>query len=356
VGTHVRLVGDVFSMSHVKSFIFWRRRRFLTVFSVLVLLLTLAFLTHLSLGYRVMNPLEVLVSGVTQLVLGDLGIEGYRVLRALTAVIVGATLALSGYLMQLSTKNPLADPYILGVSSGALFTVSLTLSLTSYLTHPLGIGVRSLTAFLGGLIAYSMTLFIASRAGMTPTSLVLAGVAVGTFFYSASLLPQYFISRDIHKLIAWSMGSFVSPSADVLVLLVSSLLLVASYVLFVRHPLNNLQVSDDFVRQLGRDPAKLRRYSTLLASLTASLTVAWFGVIGFVGLAAPHISRRLLKTSDIAFVASASVVLGSLLLTSSDLLGKTLVSGVEIPVNVIASMIGAPVLGLAILELRKYGS
>lgn len=343
-------------MSHAESFIFWRKRRFLIVFTTLVFLLCLAFLTHLGLGYRVMNPLEVLVSGFTQIVMGDLSIEGYRVLRALTAVVVGSALAFSGYLMQLSTKNPLADPYILGVSSGALFTVSLTLSLTGYVAHPLSIGVRTLTAFFGGLTAYLMTLFIASRAGMTPTSLVLAGVAVGTFFYSASLLPQYFISRDIHKLIAWSMGSFVSPSADVLVLMISLLSVGACYVLFLRHPLNNIQVSDDFVRQLGRDPIKLRRYSTLLASLITSLTVAWFGVIGFVGLAAPHISRRVLRTSEITFVLSSSVVLGSLLLTSSDLISKTLVAGVEIPVNVIASMIGAPVLGLAIIELRRHGS
>lgn len=343
-------------MSSVESFVSWRRRRFLLVLVVSVSLLLSAFFTHLSLGYRVMNPLSVLFSGVTQFVEGSLGVEGYRVLRVLTAVVVGAALAFSGYLMQLSTKNPLADPYILGVSSGALFAVSLTLSLAGFVTHPLMVGVRFLTAFLGGLVAYLATLFVASRAGMTPTSLVLAGVAVGTFFYSASLLPQYFISRDIHKLIAWSMGSFVSPSATVLVLMVLMLSLTTCYVFFVRHPLNNLQVSDDFVRQLGRDPVKLRRYSTLLASLTTSLTVAWFGVIGFVGLAAPHISRRVLKSSDLVFVLPTSVVLGSLLLTVSDLLSKVLITGVEVPVNVIASMIGAPVLALALVELRRYGS
>lgn len=343
-------------MCGVESFIFWRKKRFLTALAASASLLIITFFAHLGLGYKVMSPLEVLVSGTAQLVSGSLSIEGYRLLRALTASVVGAILAFSGYLMQLSTKNPLADPYILGVSSGALFTVSLTLSLAGYVTHPLMLGVRTLTAFLGGLTAYLITLFIASRAGMTPTSLVLSGVAVGTFFYSASLLPQYFISRDIHKLIAWSMGSFVSPSADILVLMVSTLSLAAAFVFFLRYPLNNLQVSDDFVRELGRDPASLRRYSTLIASLITSLTVAWFGVIGFVGLAAPHISRRVLKSSEVSYVLPVSVVLGSLLTTTSDLLGKVLIAGVEIPVNVIASMIGAPVLALAIVELRKHGS
>lgn len=343
-------------MCSVESFIFWRRKRFFVVLATSVSLLILVFLVHLSLGYRVMNPLDVLFSGTTQLIKSNLGVEGYRLLRALTALVVGATLAFSGYLMQLSTKNPLADPYILGVSSGALFTVSLTLSLVSYVPHPLMLGVRTLTAFLGGLIAYLATLFIASRAGMTPTSLVLAGVAVGTFFYSTSLLPQYLVSRDIHKLIAWSMGSFVSPSTEVLVLIIFMLLLATFYALFLRYPLNNLQVSDDFVKQLGKDPARLRRYSTLLASLMTSLTVAWFGVIGFVGLAAPHISRRIIKSSDLIYVLPTSLTLGSLLLITADLLGKVLITGVEIPVNVIASMIGAPVLALAIVELRKYGS
>ncbi|MEO3993196.1 MAG: iron ABC transporter permease [Desulfurococcaceae archaeon TW002] len=343
-------------MSNVELFVSWRRKRFLTILVISISLLFLVFFTHLSLGYRTMNPLNVLFFGVMQLAAGNLGIEGYRILRVLTAVVVGTALAFSGYLMQLSTKNPLADPYILGVSSGALFAVSLTLSLAGYVTHPLMIGVRTLTAFSGGLTAYLITLFVASRAGMTPTSLVLAGVAVGTFFYSASLLPQYFISRDIHKLIAWSMGSFVSPSESVLVLMVFMLFLTACYVFRVRYPLNNLQISDDFVRQLGKDPVRLRRYSTLLASLITSITVAWFGVIGFVGLAAPHISRRILKSSDVNFVLPVSVILGSLLLTTSDLLSKVLITGVEIPVNVIASMIGAPVLALAIVELRKYGS
>jgi len=343
-------------VNSLETFVLWRKRRFTAVLTLSVFMLVLFFFTHLSLGYSVMNPVNVLFSGVTQLITGNLSIEGYRVLRALTAVTVGATLALSGYLMQLSTKNPLADPYILGISSGALFAVSLTLSISGYLLHPLMIGVRTITAFLGGLIAYLATLFIASKAGMSPTSLVLAGVAVGTFFYSASLLPQYFISRDIHKLIAWSMGSFVSPSTDALILMTSALLLTMSYVFYVRHPLNNLQVSDDFVKQLGWDPARLRRYSTLLASLVTSFTVAWFGVIGFVGLAAPHITRRILKSSELAFALPTSVILGSTLLTASDLLSKILVPGVEIPVNVIASMIGAPVLALAIVELKKYGS
>ncbi|MGC8975003.1 MAG: FecCD family ABC transporter permease [Thermoprotei archaeon] len=343
-------------MCGVESFIFWRKKRFLTALVTSASLLVLTFLTHLSLGYKVISPLDVLISGTTQLVSGNLSVEGYRLLRALTAVAVGAILAFSGYLMQLSTKNPLADPYILGVSSGALFTVSLTLSLAGYVAHPLVLGVRTLTAFLGGFTAYLITLFIASRAGMTPTSLVLAGVAVGTFFYSASLLPQYFISRDIHKLIAWSMGSFVSPSTDILILMVSALSLSTAFVFFLRHSLNNLQVSDDFVRQLGRDPVSLRRCSTLVASLITSLTVAWFGVIGFVGLAAPHISRRVLKSSDITYVLPMSLILGSLLTTASDLISKVLIAGIEIPVNVVASMIGAPVLALAILELRKHGS
>ncbi|MEM2004518.1 MAG: iron ABC transporter permease [Zestosphaera sp.] len=343
-------------MNTVELFVMGRRRRFFYALTSVLLALLSAFLTHLSLGYRVQNPLEVLACGLTQLVTHDLGIEGYRLLRALTAVVAGASLALSGHLMQVATKNPLADPYILGVSSGALFAVVISFMLTQHAAHPLMMAFRTLAAFSGGMLAYTMTTFIASKAGMTPTSVLLAGVAVGTFFYSASLLPQYLVFQDIHKLIAWSMGSLVSPSAEVLVYLIAALTAVLVYTYFTRSSLDNLQISDDFVRQSGRDPASLRRALTLLASLLTSVTVAWFGVIGFIGLAAPHITRRFLRTSEVAYAIPVSLTLGALTLVTSDLIGKTLAAPVEIPVNVVASMIGAPILALAIIELRRYGT
>ncbi|MEM2021260.1 MAG: iron ABC transporter permease [Zestosphaera sp.] len=350
------MVSDVGFMSSLDFFIKWRRKRFLVTLILITSALLIVFLTHLSLGYRVLNPLEVFASGVMQVISHDLGVEGYRLLRALAAVVVGATLAFSGYLMQVTTKNPLADPYILGVSSGALFVVVLSFMFAQPANHPLAIALRTLTAFSGGILAYLLTMLIASKAGTTPTSVLLAGVAVGTFFYSASLLPQYVMFQDIHKLIAWSMGSFVSPSPEVLALLIIVSATALIYIYFIRGPLNNLQISDDFVRQAGCNPMNLRRHLTLLASLLASVSVAWFGVIGFVGLAAPHISRRVLRTSGLVYVLPTSLVLGSLILITSDLIGKTLVPPIEIPVNVIASMIGAPTLALAIVELRRYGS
>lgn len=342
-------------MDSLDSFVRWRRRRFFYTITLITLALLSVFLTHLSLGYRLQNPLEVLTHGLEQLITHDLSIEGYRLLRALTAVAVGASLALSGHLMQVSTKNPLADPYILGVSSGALFAVVVSFMLTQHTAHPLAILFRTLTAFSGGVLAYGMTILIASKAGTTPSSVLLAGVAVGTFFYSASLLPQYLMFQDIHKLIAWSMGSLVSPSAEVLTYLTLALTVILSYTYYVRRPLNNLQISDDFVKQSGRDPVSLRRVLTLLASLLTSITVAWFGVIGFVGLAAPHITRRVLRTSELSYTLPTSLTLGSLILVTSDLISKTLAAPVEIPVNVVASMIGAPILALAIIELRRYG-
>ncbi len=342
-------------MSSLDLFIKRRRKRFLIAFTLITSVLLIVFLAHLSLGYRFLNPLEVFVEGVAQVISRNLGVEGYRLLRALTAVVVGATLALSGCLMQVTTKNPLADPYILGVSSGALFMVVLSFMFAQPTAHPLAIALRTLTASSGGMLAYLLTMFIASKAGTTPTSVLLAGVAVGTFFYSASLLPQYVMFQDIHKLIAWSMGSFVSPSPEALVPLIVVSAAALIYIYLVRSPLNNLQISDDFVRQTGYNPMNLRRCLTFLASLLASVSVAWFGVIGFVGLAAPHISRRVLGTSGLVYVLPTSLVLGSLILTASDLIGKTLVPPVEIPVNVIASMIGAPTLALAIVELKRYG-
>ncbi len=339
-------------MKSVENYVRERRKRFFVVTTLLVLALIASFMLHLSTGTIILNPIETFSRGLEQIITHASGIERYRLQRAFAAATVGAALALSGFLIQASARNPLGDPYLLGISSGALFAVVLTFALPP--TIIASVMIRPLAALAGGLIAYGATLYIASRAGMTPTSLVLSGVAVGTFLYSASLLPQYFIIQDIHRVFAWSQGSLIAtrliePTAILLVLAVSVV-----YVVKEGAVLNALSISDDFVKDLGRDPASLRKHLTFVAALLASLTVAWFGIIGFVGLASPHAARRLLKTGDTRLVLPASILMGSLILTLSDAAAKTLFYPMDIPVNILVSMIGAPALAAILVGMRKH--
>jgi len=307
-----------------------------------------ASLTHLALGSVVLNPLDVALKGIYFVS----GIYRFRLLRMIAALLVGSLLSISGFLIQVCTRNPLGDPYLLGISSGALFAVTLTFVFPPQ--SPLIFVLRPLVAFIGGFLAYTLTHAIAMKAGYTPTSIVLSGVAVGTTLYSLSLLPQYLILFDIHKVFAWSMGSLIG--AGPIELLTCFVILVGAYAIAHRYlpVLNALNVSDDFVRELGYDPGKLRRTMTGLAALTASISVAWFGIIGFIGLAAPHIARRLLGSGDVRYVLPTSIITGSVLLLLSDTAAKTLFLPLDMPVNIIVSANGGPTLAIVLMRMRKY--
>ncbi len=337
-------------MRSVEEYVKVRKRRFFTVtFTLLSLLITLA-LIHVSVGSSTENPFKIMSEAISEILHGYPGIASYRVMRLTASLLGGMALALSGLLIQTASRNPLGDPYLLGISSGALFGVVLTFALPLIPLYTLVL--RPIAAFIGGVLAYLLTLAIASKAGMTTTSLVLAGVAVGTTLYSASLLPQYLIIQNIHQLFAWSQGSFVDPEplgeTMIFLSLVISLLILYKFV----DVMNALNISDDFVRELGEDPAMLRKLLTLIASLIASLTVAWYGIIGFVGLASPHVSRRLIKSGDVRFVLPPALIFGSLMTVAADAVGKSIIYPVEIPVNIIVSLVGGPALATILMGLK----
>jgi len=338
-------------MSSVEIYVKHRWRRFLTVTLSLTALLIIASLINLAVGSAVADPLRVLFNGLNQIISSRIGIDGYRVERLFSAITVGIALAISGYLIQSASKNPLGDPYLLGISSGALLFVVITFLIP---VSAISLFVlRPVAAFIGGLLAYLLTLVIASKAGMTPTTLVLSGVAVGTTLYSLSLLPQYLVLRNIHRIFVWSQGSFVDPSpqgcAIVLSVLIASLILISNRLSVI----NALNISDDVVRELGRSPDHERKILTFVASLLASLTVAWYGIIGFVGLASPHIARRLLRTGDVKIILPSTVLAGAFLTVISDAMAKSLFYPIEIPVNIIISIFGGPALALILMGMRR---
>ena len=339
------------SMASVEAYLEHRWRRFLVVTLSLTALLVIASLINLAVGSAVMNPLSVFSNGLHQIFYSRISIEGYRVERLSSAIIVGVALAISGYLIQSASKNPLGDPYLLGISSGALLFVVITflipVSLFSLFV------LRPIAAFAGGLIAYLLTLMIASKAGMTPTTLVLSGVAVGTALYSLSLLPQYLVLRNIHRIFIWSQGSFIDPSPQGCMIVFSAL--IASFLLISSRlsVINALNVSDDVVKELGRSPELERKIMTFTASLLASLTVAWYGIIGFIGLASPHIARRLLRTGDARLILPSTVLVGSFLTVISDAVAKSVFYPIEIPVNIVISIFGGPALALILAGMRQ---
>jgi iron complex transport system permease protein len=314
----------------------------------LLLLFGIASTLHLSLGAIYVDPITVLLKGFSE---GT--IFSYRLDRWLAAISVGVLLSLSGLLVQTAVRNPLGDPYLLGISSGSLFAISLTFILP--LQGMSLLLIRPFSAFIGGMVAYMITHIIALRVGYTPTTLVLSGVAVGTTMYSLSLLPQYLLGREVYRVFLWSMGTLVEASKIVNLQLFAIVLFVLIIALMLLRYLNALMLGDDFVKELGRNPKNIRAVALVLAAFSASVTVAWYGIIGFVGLAAPHIARYLLRTGDMKYVLPVSMLAGPVIVLFSDTIAKYVFQPMDLPLNIIVSIIGGPALAAVLISQgRRY--
>lgn len=258
-----------------------------------------------------------------------------RLPRALSAFVTGGLLALSGVLMQVLLRNPLADPYILGISGGA--------AVAALLAMLVGVGSYGLSgsAFLGALISMFLVFSIAHGQGSwTPTRLLLTGVVTAAGWGAIiSFILSVTPDRNLHGMLFWLMGDLsYSPSpASGAVILSVGLLLSAYYA----KPLNILVRGDLIAGSLGVEVPRLRIKVYLLASLLTAAAVTIAGTIAFVGLITPHL-LRLSGIHDHRFLIPAAVLLGGIILVLADALARTLLAPQQLPVGVITALIGVP--------------
>ncbi len=322
--------------------------RFITVFTASLLALVLASLASLSIGSGglCLPPWRTECSLLV----------GIRATRLVAALATGAVLAYSGFILQNATRNPLAEPYILGLSSGALAATSMGILFSGasllYAPH-----VLSLLAFTGSLAAYAATVVLSERGGGTTSSLILAGIAVNIVFSGVAELVLFLVQLLYSQpLLILLVGSLAYVQWDDLYpLLVVAVSSVALLPLIVK-PLNTLIFGDEYTVQLGYDPKWLRRVIATMAALLTGAAVAVTGIIGFIGLLAPHIARMVLGTSDARYALPLSITLGGLLLLGADMVARTAslaLSIGELPVGVYASLMGGPFLAYLIATRMK---
>ncbi len=274
-----------------------------------------------------------------------------RVLRTLTAILSGIMLALAGSLMQYSTRNYLADPFLLGLPNGALLAILLALLIFPYVPK----STLIIVAFIGASIAYVLTSTIASIAGMSVASLVLAGIAVSTFFSSASHIVLYlWISKKLGHAYILLLGSFAyTTKSDVeTIAIVATLCVSLSFLLWKR--LNALALGDDYCHQLGYDPRTTRLLAVTFAAIATSTVVAFVGVVSFLGLLAPNIARMLVGDEARKHL-SVSALCGIALSLAADLFVRVISHAStlgELPVSIPMSLIGAPMLAYLVVTSR----
>ena len=278
-----------------------------------------------------------------------------RMPRVILAIFVGMGLAVSGSVMQAVVQNPLADPYILGVSSGAslgaTFAILVGFGTTGILSQ---FGV-SFGAFAGALCASLAVLVLSSVGGrMTSVKLVLSGTVVSALFSAVSNFIVFFAnnSEGIKTVTFWSMGSLASANWEKLPLL--SVMVLATVLLLCTQSriLNVMLLGDEAAVTLGIQLALYRKLYMTVTALLTGLIVANSGMIGFVGLIIPHIVRGFFG-SDYKVALPSTAVLGSLFLVWCDLLSRIVMHNVELPIGIVTSMIGAP-LFIYIIVKRGY--
>ena len=276
---------------------------------------------------------------------------GLRLPRIAVALLMGGALGVSGAILQGIFRSPLADPYILGISSGASLAVSCGLlfgaSLFSF-TAP--------TLAFSGAIATGALVVLLGRGwkGLQPERLLLAGIGVG-FFLSATLMLVMTMSRDdgLKRAFLWMSGDLSMTDWDVVPLGLTFVLLGLMLAISRRRGLNALTLGDEVAHSLGFNPSRERLLLFLAASLMTAASVSMGGVVGFIGLVVPHVVRRHVG-SDAGIVVPLSVVAGGTLLCFADTVGRTIAAPLELPAGVVAAFIGAPYF-IYLLNRKKTG-
>jgi len=312
-----------------------QKRLYTIVFTALLLMTTaLMAITLGSAKYALPDVLEALFKRPDTVVTAI--VWNLRLPRVLLATIVGMNLAVSGVLLQAVMGNPLADPGLTGISSGASLAAIIIMLLFPSMYHFLSLG-----AFLGGALACLLVYALAWKNGIRPLRIILAGVAANAILGGATSLLSILNSDRIQGVLMWLNGSMSAKSwTDVGQLLPYSLMALIASLVCIRSA-NLLQLGDSVATNLGAKVNHVRLALSGVAVFLAGISVATVGIIGFVGLIVPHMSRHLVG-ADYKYLLPQCILLGGLTLLLGDTLARTIAAPIELPVGVIMAVIGGP--------------
>ncbi|MFT3862298.1 FecCD family ABC transporter permease [Micropruina sp.] len=280
------------------------------------------------------------LAGATADTVADQIVWTVRLPRTLLAILVGAGLGVAGTVIQAVVRNPLGDPQLIGVTPGAGFGAVLVIVLGS---DAIGGAPLAAAAFAGALLAFAVV-FLLGRSGgeWPPARLVLAGVAVGYVFSSATYFLQILATpSQVQRVLYWSLGSVSGAQWRDLPLLTAVVVLGAGWLVIAGGRLNALVSGADLARSLGVDVGRFQLQLMLLAALVTGCVVTVSGGIGFVGLMVPHIARQLVGT-DHRRVLPCALLIGAAVLLVADLIARLVLAPAELPVGVVTAAIGAP--------------
>ena len=316
----------------------------------LVLCLVVGFVLNIAIG-----PVNIPLSTVLHAFLSSSKsidrtiILSIRLPVALSGIIVGASLGVSGAIFQAILRNPLADPYILGISAGAALGASVAQAL---LLSSIPV---SLSAFVGAIAAMAIVYLLSLSSGSsTPLYLILAGVAISALLGSIMsfvMLMSNAMQIRIYSIMLWLMGGIKETGWHELIFIGAAFIVLIALALLTTPYLDILPFGDEKASSLGVHVERARLVSMTIAALLAGIAVYLSGLVGFVGLVVPHVTRLVIGPSHKRLI-TVSIFAGAIFLLFSDLIARTVLRPVEVPVGIITSLIGAPF--FLYLLLRAY--
>ena len=313
--------------------------------------------TTMSLGKALSSTFSAISKGGRNLSYEEMLIYNQRLPRVLVAIAVGVGLSVAGAMYQAVIKNPLVEPYIMGVSSGAgTFAVAvMALNFTFFgLFSSQSPFLISFSAIVGGLLAFGLTMLMALKTGGKSINFVLSGIVIGLVFSAIQSVLMLSAGTKMASALSWLYGSFSTITWDKVWLVILPVLALSFIPLIWAKEFNLVLLGEDQAQQMGLNAKRFDTLMLISASVLTAFCVAFCGIIGFVGLVIPHLSRMILG-GDHRLMLPATMTFGGFLMVTADLLARMLIQGFELPVGAITTIIGVPVFAyLLIKKGRRY--
>lgn len=276
-----------------------------------------------------------------------------RLPRAFAAMILGGALALAGYLLQNFFHNPIAGPFVLGISSGAKMVVAIVMVFLMGQAVSVSSAVLIIAAFIGAMISMGFVLLMSKRVN-NMSMLVVSGVMIG---YICSAITEFIVTfandADIVNLHNWSRGSFSGMTWNQVAVMAVVIAVTSIAVFMLAKPLSAYELGEAYARNMGVNVRLLRVMLVILSSLLSACIVAFAGPISFVGIAAPHLVKSILKTTKPILMIPACFLGGSLFCMFCDLLARTLLAPTELSISTVTAVFGAPVVLWVMIRRNK---
>jgi len=330
-------------------------------FILLGLLLLIFILVNLSLG-----SVDIPFKAIIQTLIGNNTakeswqyiILDYRLPKTVTAVLVGSGLSISGLLMQTLFRNPLAGPFVLGISSGASLGVALlVLGVSAFSGGLAGLAFSSIgiaiAASIGSLLVLSAVMLVARKVKNT-MSILIIGLMFGSLTAAIISILSYFSSADkLQQYVFWTFGSLGNLGWSEIRILTIVFFMCIGLLLTIIKPLNSLLLGENYAISLGVNIKKIRNTTLIVTGVLTGIITAFSGPIAFVGLAVPHLTKIIIKTSDHKILLPSVAIIGAIIMLISDTIAQLPTSEFTLPINAVTSLFGAPIVIWLLVKKRK---